>query len=132
MVQVSSSGPLPPIFLCTKVGFHKPSIPFPFGCLETSFMDSIKDKFSQTPSEWLSYFEGALVLLVIYDFLDRHTITLCGHLHFTDEGIFVVRRTTHTEDALCTQPSLARFMCTPRVPSNPFDFILPPPLNQPL
>jgi len=56
------------------------------------------------------------VLLVLYDFLDRHTITLCGHLHFMDRGIFIVRRTICTEDVLRTQPELARFMCTPRVP----------------
>ena len=57
--------------------------------------------------------------LVSYDFLDRCTITLCGHLHFTSRGIFIVRRTTRTEDALHTQPELARFVCTLQVPTNP-------------
>jgi len=129
MVRIPSTGPLPPIFLCAKVGRHTYSAPFPFGCLELSFIDSIKDKFSQVPTEWLAYFEGALVPLVSYDFLDRCTITLCGHLHFTDRGILIVRRTTRTEDALHTQPELARFVCMPRVPTNPFDFIIPPPLE---
>jgi len=46
-----------------------------------------------------------------------------------DRGIFIVRRTMHIEDALRTQPELARFVCTLRVPTNPFDFIIPPPLN---
>jgi hypothetical protein len=109
-VSVPSTGPLPPIFLCTKVGRHTYSAPFPFGCLESSFINSIKDKFSQVPTEWLTYFEGALVLLVLYNFLDRHMITLYGHLHFTDRGIFIVRRTMHIEDALRTQPELARFV----------------------
>ena len=84
-------GPLPPIFLCTKVGRYIYSAPFPFSCLESSFIDSIKDKFAQVSHEWLTYFEGALVPLVSYNFLDGHTITLCGHLHFTDRGIFIVR-----------------------------------------
>ena len=128
-VPVLSTGPLPPIFLCAKVRRHTYSAPFPFGCLESSFINSIKDKFSQVPTEWLTYFEGALVPLVSYDFLDRHTITLCGHLHFTDRGIFIVRRTTCTEDVLRTQPELARFVCMPRVPMNPFDFIIPLPLD---
>jgi hypothetical protein len=128
-VSVPSSGPLPPIFLCAKVGRHTYSAAFPFGCLEMSFIDSIKDKFSQVPPEWLTYFEGALVPLVSYDFLDGRTITLCGHLHFTERGLFIVRRTTRIEDALRTQPELARFVCTPRVPTNPFDFITPPPLD---
>jgi hypothetical protein len=72
------------------------------------------------------------VPLVSYDFLDGRTITLCRHLHFTERGIFIVRRTTRIEDALCTQPKLARFVCTPRVPTNPFDFIIPLPLDLPL
>jgi hypothetical protein len=131
-VSIPLTGPLPPIFLCAKVGHHTYSAPFPFGCLEMSFIDSIKDKFSQVPSEWLSYFEGALVPLVSYNFLDGRTITLCGHLHFTERGIFIVRRTTCIEDALCTQPELARFVCMPRVSTNPFDFIIPPPLDLPL
>jgi hypothetical protein len=131
-VSVPSSGPLPPIFLCAKVGRHTYSPAFPFGCLETSFLSSMKDKFSQVPTEWLVYYEGAIVPLVSYDFLDGRTITLCGSLHFTQRGIFVVRRTTRVDDILRTQPSLARFVCTPRVPTNPFDFIVPPPLDLPL
>jgi hypothetical protein len=125
-VRIPSTGPLPPIFLCTKVRRHTYSAPFPFGCLESLFINSIKDKFSQVPMEWLTYFEGALVPLVSYDFLDGRTITLCGHLHFTDRGILIVRRTMRTEDTLHTQPKLARFVCMPRVPANPFDFIIPP------
>jgi hypothetical protein len=90
MVSILSNGPLPPIFLCAKVRRHTYSAPFPFSCLESSFINSIKDKFSQVLSEWLAYFEGALVPLVSYDFLDGRTITLCGHLHFTDRGILIV------------------------------------------
>jgi hypothetical protein len=132
MVAILLTGPLPPIFLCAKVGRHTYSAPFLFGCLESSFINSIKDKFLQVPSEWLTYFEGALVPLVLYDFLDGCTITLCRHLHFMNRGIFIIRRTTRTEDALHTQPELARFVCMPRVPTNPFNFIIPPPLNLPL
>jgi hypothetical protein len=125
-------GPLPPIFLCAKVGLHTYSAAFPFGCLETLFLNSIKDKFSQVPTEWLTYFEGATVPLVSYDCLDGRTITLTGHLHFMNRGIFVVRRTTCIEDLLRTQPSLAKYVCMPRVPTNPFDFIIPLTPNVPL
>jgi hypothetical protein len=72
------------------------------------------------------------VPLVSYDFLDGHTITLCGHLHFMDRGIFIVRRTMHIEDTLHIQPELARFVYTPRVSTNPFNFIIPLPLDLPL
>ena len=123
---------LPSIHVCAKVGRHPHSASFPFRYLESSFIDSIKFIFFQFPPTWLQYFEGALVPLVVYDFLDGRVALLCGHLHFTADGIFVVNRNTHTEDLLRTQPGLAAFVCTPRVPVNPFSCITPPPLETPL
>ena len=70
--------------------------------------------------------------VVMFDFLDGRTITLSGHLHFTNEGIYIVNRTTRTEDALRTQPDLARLVCTPRVPANPFLYLSPPSPDLPL
>jgi len=72
------------------------------------------------------------VPLVAYDFLDGRIATLCGWLHFTPDGIFVINRNTCTEDLLHTQPGLAAFVYTPRVPTNPFAFIIPPPVGIPL
>jgi len=131
-VWVKSNGPLPSINLCAKVGRHPHSASFPFGYLESSFVNSIKFIFGQFPPEWLTYFESALVPLVAYDFLDGRIATICGQLHFTTDGIFVIERNTCTEDLLCTQPGLATFVCTPRVPTNPFACITPPPLEVPL
>jgi hypothetical protein len=62
----------------------------------------IKFLFGQFPPTWLEYFEGALVPLTTYDFLDGRIATLVGCLHFTLDGIFVINRTTRTEDILCT------------------------------
>ena len=70
--------------------------------------------------------------LVAYDFLDGHIATVCGRLHFTTDGIFVIERNTRTEDLLRMQPGLATFVCTPRVPTNPFACITPPPVEIPL
>jgi len=131
-VWVKSNGPLPSVNLCAKVGRHPHSASFPFGYLESSFVDSIKFIFGQFPPDWLEHFEGALVPLVAYDFLDGRIATLCGRLHFTVDGIFVADRNTRTEDLLCTQPGLATFVCTPRVPTNPFACITPPPVETPL
>jgi len=75
---------------------------------------------------WLQEFEGCQIPLVAYDFLDGHVALLCGHLHFTEEGIFFLNQSTQIEDLLCTQPQFARFTCTSQVPVNPFQFILPP------
>jgi len=131
-VWVKSNSPLPSVNLCAKVGRHPHSTFFPFGHLESSFVDSIKFIFGQFPPDWLEHFEGALVPLVAYDFLDGRIATLCGRLHFTTDGIFVIDRNTRTEDLLCTQPGLATFVCTPRVPTNPFAHITPPPVEIPL
>ena len=81
---------------------------------------------------WLEYFEGALVPLLAFDFLDGRHATLVGRLHFTAEGIFVIDRSTCTEDLLRTQPHLAQFVCTPRVPTRPFLHLTLPPVELPL
>jgi len=131
-VWVNSNGPLPHINLCTKIGRHPYSASFPFGYFESSFIDSIKFLFGQFPPDWLEYFEGVLVPLVVYDFLDGRIATLCGCLHFTPDSIFVINRNTRTEDLLRTQPGLAAFVCTPCLPTNPFACITPPPVETPL
>jgi len=131
-VWVNSKGPLPRINLCAKIGRHPHSASFPFGYLESSFTDSIKFIFRQFPPDWLEFFEGVLVPLVAYDFLDGRLATLCGRLHFTADGIFVIDRNTRTEDLLRMQPGLAAFVCTPRIPTNPFTFVTPPPVEIPL
>jgi len=131
-VWVNSNGPLPSINLCAKIGRHSHSASFPFGYLESSFVDSIKLIFGQFPPDWLEHFEGALVPLVAYDFLDGRIATLCGRLHFSADGIFVIDRNTHTKDLLCTQPGLAAFVYTPCIPTNPFAYITPPPVEIPL
>ena len=123
---------LPNIHLYAKIGRHPPSLYFPFGYIESSFIDSIKFLFRQFPPTWLTYFEGALVPLTAYDFLDSCIATLVGHLHFTQDSIFVIHRNTHTEDLLCTQPHLAQFVCMPQVPIHPFLHITPPSVEEPL
>jgi len=131
-IWVKSNGPLPSVNLCAKVGRHSHSASFPFGYLGSSFVDSIKFIFRQFPPDWLTHFEGALVPLVAYDFLDGYIATLCGQLHFTTDSIFVEERNTCTEDLLHMQLGLATFVCTSHVPTNPFACITPPPVETPL
>jgi len=128
-IHVHSDGALPPVHICAKVGKHLWSPNFPFGYIETTFLDSIKFVFSRFPPLWLAHFEGALVPLVAYDFLDGRTAILCGHLHFTEQGILFVNRSTRIMDLLCTDPQFSCFVPTPRVPAKPFDFITPPSEN---
>jgi len=128
-IHVHSDGALPPVHICAKIGKHPWSPKFPFGYIETIFLDSIKFVFSRFPPVWLTHFEGALVPLVAYDFLDGRTAILCGHLHFTEQGILFVNRSTRITDLLRTDPQFSCFVPTPRVPTKPFDFITPPSEN---
>jgi len=125
-IHVHSDGTLPLVHICAKVGKHLWSPKFPFGYIETTFLDSIKFVFSRFPPLWLTHFEGALVPLVVYDFLDGRTAILCGHLHFTKQGILFINRSMRIMDLLRTDPQFSCFVPTPHVPAKPFDFITPP------
>jgi len=125
-IHVHSNGALPPVHICAKVGKHPWSPKFPFSYIETTFLDSIKFVFSCFPPLWLAHFEGALVPLVTYNFLDGRIAILCGHLHFTEQGILFVNRSTRITDLLRTDPQFSCFVPTPCVPAKPFDFITPP------
>jgi len=130
-IHVHSNGALPPVHICAKVGKHPWSPNFPFGYIETTFLDSIKFVFSCFPPLWLTHFEGALVPLVAYDFLDGRTAILCGHLRFTEQGIYFVNQSMQITDLLRTDLQFSCFIPTPCVPARPFDFITPP-LENPL
>ena len=123
---------LPPVTICARVGRFPPSASFPFGYVESSFVDGIKHIFGQFPPYWLPYFEGSKVPLVAYDFLDGRGVTLFGHLHFEERGVFVTRRYHHREDLLATSPELFSFVATPRVPTNPLAHVTPPSEDLPL
>ena len=125
-IQVHSDSNLPPIHICAKVGKHPWSPNFPFGYIEASFLDLIKFVFSCFPPNWLTHFEGALVPLVTYNFLDGCTAILCGHLHFTEDGITFINCSTCIEDLLHTETFFACFTPLSCVPTRPFDFIAPP------
>ena len=131
-VHIQANDVLPPITICAKVGRHPSSLHFPFGYIESSFVDSLKFIFGQFPAPWLTYFENAHVLVISYDFLDGCLVTLVGQLHFTDQGLFIVDCEVCTEDLLRTQPGLFAFIPTPRIPENPLIYLTPPDDDQPL
>ena len=131
-IQLAVNGPLPNVHLCAKVESCPPSLNFPFSYLESSFIDSLKFTFGHFPPSWLEYFEGALVPLLAFDFLDGCYATLVGCLHFTAEGLFIIDQSMHTEDFLCTQPHLAKFVCMLQVPTRPFLFLTLLPVELPL
>jgi len=128
-IHIHSNGTLPPVHICAKVGKHPWSPKFPFSYIKTTFLDLIKFVFSCFPPLWLAHFEGALVPLIAYNFLDGRTAILCGHLHFVEQGILFTNRSTRITDLLRTDPQFSCFVPTPCVPARPFDFIAPPSEN---
>jgi hypothetical protein len=123
---------LPPVTICAKVGLHPCTHTFPFSYLELNFINSIKEVFSCFPPFWLEHFEGIEVPIVGYDFLDGHTVTLFGNLHFNWLGIWIMKCYSCVEDILQLQPELAQltpFIC---VPFQPLLHLSPPPRDVPL
>ena len=55
-------------------------------------------------------YEGVLVIVEIHDFLDGHTVTTYGYLHFNHrfgvDQAFIVNQGYHFEDAVRTSPHL--------------------------
>ena len=131
-IYIKAISTLPPVTICAKVGLHPSSLLFPFGYLESSFVDSIKFLFGQFPPVWLQYFNGSLVPLLSYDFLDGRLVTIYGQLYFMEEGIFVIHRHTRIEDNLRHNPGLAQFTCSPRTPADPLLYLTIPPVEEPL
>jgi len=131
-VHIRANDVLPPVTICAKVGRHQSSLHFPFGYIESSFVDSLKFIFGQFPAPWLTYFENAHILVISYNFLDRRLVTLVGWLHFTEQGLFIIDREVRTEDLLRTQPELFTFVPIPRVPENPLIYLTPPDMDKPL
>jgi hypothetical protein len=123
---------LPDITICAKVSLHPRTLLWPFGYLESNFLDSIKSLFNSFPPFWLEHFEGSRVPIVGYDFLDGRSVTLAGYLHFDREGIFIVGHHAIVEDALKDDPLLARFCTDIRKPVQPFLHLTPLPGNLPL
>ena len=108
------------------------SLNFPFGYLESSFIDSLKFTFGCFPPAWLKYFKRALVPLLTFNLLDSCHATLVSHPYFTAEGLFVIDWSMYTEDLLHTQLHLAKFVCMLWVPTRPFLFLTPLPIELPL
>jgi len=131
-VHIKAVNTLPLVTICAKVGLHPSSLLFPFGYLESSFVDSIKFLFGQFPPVWLQYFNGSLVPLVSYNFLDGHLITICRQLYFMEEGIFVIHRHTRIKDNLRSNLGLAQFTCTPQTPVDLLLYLTPLLVEEPL
>jgi hypothetical protein len=123
---------LPPITICAKVGLYPRTHTFPFGYLESNFVNSIKEVFSRFPPFWLEHFEGIEVPIIGYNFLDGRTVTLFGNLHFDQSGTWIVKHYSHMEDVLQSQPKLMRLTPFVRVPFQPLLHLSPLPGDIPL
>jgi hypothetical protein len=68
----------------------------------------------------------------VQDFLDGQLVTTYGYLSFVEDQIFVVGQGYHFEDIVRGNSHLLAHTLSPRIPTDPFDFVSVHPDDQPL
>jgi hypothetical protein len=109
--------------VCCKALRILPSDEVPHGYIRYSFVSSILQTFGRIPEYLRGAFLGALVILEVTDFLDGRQVTTYGYLSFASGGIFIEDQGLHCEDAIRACPRLLAYTFTPRIPTNPLDFV---------
>ena len=71
---------LQPVTICSRLVQFESSPGIPHGYIKYDFKRGIEDMFRHLGPGERSGYEGALVVLAIYDFLDRRRITVYGFL----------------------------------------------------
>jgi hypothetical protein len=118
--------------ICSRLIQHKPAPGLPLGFIHYNFKEGIVEKFhNQGPGERSGY-EGALVVLGIYDFLDSRRITVYRFLVLDVVSTYVKWQAFHCKDPLCTYPGLFAYTLNPRLPVDPFSYITVHPETIPL
>jgi hypothetical protein len=114
---------VPRLSVCCKALRVLPSDNTPHGYIRYSFTSSIVQTLGRIPEYLRGAFIGALVILEVVDFLDGRQVTTYGYLSFTAGGIFIEDQGLHCEDAIRACPHLLAYTFTPRIPTNPLDFV---------
>src|SRR6266702_3001667 len=123
----------PHLHICSKQVIDLPCIDLPHGSIRYNFREGLSRAFSPLNNIIRTGYIDSLVTLEIQDFLDRHIVTTYGHLQFLVGGqVFAYQQGYLFEDLVRASPSLLAFCFTPRIPTDPFDYITTVPDSQPL
>jgi hypothetical protein len=129
---VTATFHVPRLSVCCKALRVLPSTDSPHGYIKYSFTASILQTLGRLPYYIREAFRGSLVILEVIDFLDGRQVTIYGYLSFRLEDVFIEDQGLHCEDAIRACPRLLAFTFTPRIPTNPLDFVQFYPSDLPL
>ena len=119
---------VPPLYVCSKAIQVHPSAQIPLGSIKYNFREGIGVAFTHIPQLARQVYQGKLVILEVHDFLDGRVVSTYGHLKFTQqlgqEIVLVVDQFYHFEDKVRKSPVLLNYTFSPRIPADPFLFIL--------
>ena len=106
--------------ICSRLIRYESAPGTPLGYIKYDFRQGIVDQFRDKGFAEKTGYEGGLVLLAIYDFLDGRCILVYGFLAFGTESIYVKGQAFHCEDLLRTYPGLFAYTLNPCLPVDPF------------
>jgi hypothetical protein len=106
--------------ICSRLVWHESAPGTPLGFIKYDFRFGIVDQFRDKGFTEKTSYEGSLVIIAIYDFLDGRRIIIYGFLVFSEASIYVKGQAFHCEDLLRTYPRLFAYTLNPRLPVDPF------------
>jgi hypothetical protein len=106
--------------ICSRLIRHKSAPGTTLGFIKYDFRQGIVDQFRDKGFVEKTGYEGSLIILAIYDFLDGRHIIIYGFLVFGTESIYVKGQAFHCEDLLRTYPRLFAYTLNPRLLVDPF------------
>jgi hypothetical protein len=118
--------------ICSHLVCFELSPGVPLGYIKYDFQKGIEEKFRHLGPGERSGYEGALIILAIYDFLDCRHVTVYGFLVLDITSTYVKWQSYHCEDLLCTYPGLFAYTLSPLLPLDPLSFVAVHPKTIPL
>ena len=108
---------------CANIRKHPCSLTFPFGYLEISSELLLCCLFTTAIQPIKNAFQGSLVILAAFDFLDGRTATVYGRLEFSQDHVYVINWYTQLEDIVRMRPHLSQYTFFPQIPENPLSHV---------
>jgi hypothetical protein len=121
-----------PLFACSQAVLNLPSGDLPLGWIKYNFCQGIKRVFNHLPLWYRQAYTHAIVVLKVQDFLDGQLVTTYSYLLFEEDRIFIVGQGYHFKDIVRSNSHLLAHTLSPRIPTDPFDFVSVHPDDQPL
>ena len=109
-----------------------PSKDIPLGSIRYCFREGIWNVFTPLNSLIWEAYNLTLVTLVVHNFLDGHVVTKYSYLTIWNNKVYALYQGYTFEDTARAHPHLLNFCFSPRIPADPFNYLLSHPDNEPL